>query len=63
MKANQYKSRRMPLCGGIHPSGGFVAWPDNRFKTEAEKAGYELLKRKRLRKGFVAWPEKDKTLN
>ena len=60
MKANQYRnSRSIPLCGGINPKGGFVAWPDKKVNWNEEKARCEL-KRKRARKGFVAWPDKEK---
>ena len=63
MKANHKNKKQIPLCGGIHPSGGFVAWPDKYFISDEEKAGYELWKRIKLRKGFVAWPEGERRMN
>jgi hypothetical protein len=60
MKANQYRKhiRRTPVCGGLHPSGGFVAWPDHQMKSAEEIEMYELAKRRRERRGYVAWPAK-----
>lgn len=58
MKATQFKyNRKLPIYG-VHPIGGFVAWPEGRIQSEEEKKLAELLKRRRERRGFVAWPEK-----
>jgi hypothetical protein len=43
---------------GVHPPGGFVAWPGEQHRSGEEQEQYELRKRKRERTGFVAWPEK-----
>ena len=56
MKANNI--RRMPRHMGVHPPGGYVAWPGQQFRSQDEQEQYELRKRKRDRTGFVAWPEK-----
>jgi hypothetical protein len=63
MKANQFKyNRRIPICGGVHPKGGFVAWPDKKNAPDDKKL-VDLMRRRRERRGFVAWPEKEKGVN
>ena len=58
MKADEFRKqlRRTPVCGGVHPGGGFVAWPDKILNPAEEKERFDLLKRRRERRGFVAWP-------
>jgi hypothetical protein len=47
------------ICG-MHPGGGYVAWPDGRTTTgEAQKDRFLTVCRGFRRKGFVAWPEKE----
>ena len=63
MKTNQLKfNRRIPLCRGVHPKGGFVAWPNKQASAEEKKMSH-LLRKRRERRGFIAWPENEKAMN
>lgn len=63
MKTNHQRniSRINPTLSCPHPPGGFVAWPENNADLEDQKVKYELRRRRRERRGFVAWPETLKT--
>lgn len=56
-----HKKKLSKSTNGMHPGGGFVAWPDGR-KTETNAAQKERMLtvcRGCLRKGFAAWPERE----
>jgi hypothetical protein len=61
MKATHYRNntRQMPVCAGLHPGGGFVAWPEDTLSPEMEKEQHKRRQRCRKGHGFIAWPEKD----
>ncbi len=56
-----YRKRHMPICSGVYPGDGFVAWPDDKRPLQNEKATTYPVRicRGNQRKGFVALPEKN----
>jgi hypothetical protein len=63
MKANQFRqNRQIPICGGVHPRGGYVAWPDKQTQSDQDKK-MDLIRRRREKRGFVAWPEETGLIN
>ena len=52
---NSYKEKQLPVVTGLHPEGGYVAWPDG---SATRIRHNETIRKGRCidRKGFVAWP-------